>query len=246
MIGDTDRSDERGITGGAAALQRPILCLVTDRHRLLARLGRQGDPVAAVVEQTRAAGCAGIDLVQVRERGLPDRELADLVERCVEVTRGTPTRVVVNDRVDIAVATGAAGVHLRSDSIEPRAVRRVVPRGFLVGRSVHDPDEVRSLTRTGDVDYLTFGTVFATVSKPTHHRLAGLAGLRDTVKATALPVLAIGGIGEGEVSWVAQTGAAGIAAIGLFLLGSGDDAAQELRILAERTRRLFDAAGSLI
>ena len=159
---------------------------------------------------------AGVDLIQLRERDLDARDLATLAVDLVRLTRSTATRVVVNDRLDVALASGADGVHLRSDSMAAAAVRRIAPPGFLVGRSVHSVDEALA---AGDVDYLIAGTVFATVSKPGPHRLLGLAGLRAIVAAAGVPVLAIGGVGMEQLGVIADTGAAGVAAIGLFLGG---------------------------
>ncbi len=96
--------------------QRPVVCLVTDRRRP-SDLTNESEPAERLVRLVEQAGRAGIDLVQIRERDMGGRALVDLVRRCVEAARGTPTKILVNDRLDIALAAGAAGVHLRSDSI---------------------------------------------------------------------------------------------------------------------------------
>ena len=194
----------------------PIICLVTDRRRL----SPGGDDAAAVrclIDQLREAVDAGIDLVQIRERGLEDARLADLVAEAVGLARGSTTLIVVNDRLDVALASGAHGVHLRADSMPPRAARSVTPFGFLVGRSVHAKDE--AIGMCAGVDYLVAGTVFPTASKPGADRLLGEAGLAEIVRSVAVPVLAIGGITRENVSRVAAAGAAGIAGIGLFSSG---------------------------
>jgi thiamine-phosphate pyrophosphorylase len=165
----------------------------------------------------RQAVDAGIDLVQVRERDLTTADLADLVRDLLRLRRGTRTRIVVNDRVDVAVACGADGAHLRGDSMSADAVRRIAPPGFLVGRSVHSVDEART---AGPVDYLIAGTMFATASKAAGV-LLGADGLTSVVEAVRVPVLAIGGVSIDHVPAVAATGAAGVAAIGLFI---GSDA----------------------
>jgi thiamine-phosphate diphosphorylase len=178
-------------------------CLVTDRKR------------ADVLEQARRAVDAGVDLIQIRERDLEAAPLADLVTAVLGVTRSSSTRVVVNDRLDVALSCGADGVHLRSDSIAAADARRLAPRPILVGRSVHSAAEAAS---AGDVDYLIAGTVFATSSKP-GAACIGLDGLRTIVRAAAAPVLAIGGIDAARLRDIAETGAAGIAAIGWFSSG---------------------------
>jgi thiamine-phosphate pyrophosphorylase len=179
----------------------PRICLVTDRRR------------AEPIEQARAAAAAGVDLIQVRERDLEAAALATLVRAVLASIRGTATRVVVNDRVDVALACDADGVHLRADSIAVADVRQLAPAGFLVGRSVHCAEEAGP---AADADYLIAGTVFPTLSKPGGTTFLGTAGLARIAAATRVPVLAIGGISIDNVDAIAAAGAAGIAAIGLF------------------------------
>jgi thiamine-phosphate pyrophosphorylase len=195
-------------------LDAPITCLVTDRTRL-SRGADRFDQMRHLVNIAREAVEAGVDLIQVRERGLETAALFDLVGEILQVARGAPTRVVVNDRLDVALAAGADGVHLRADSIAPRLVRPLVPARFLVGRSVHDAGEAQE--HAPFVDYLVAGTVFATPSKPSSSPLLGVSGLTDVVRAVRVPVLAIGGMIVGGAAQVAATGAAGVAAISLFL-----------------------------
>jgi thiamine-phosphate diphosphorylase len=192
-----------------AGLSRPLICLVTDRRRVI--------PAGAesLLRLVGRAAAAGVDIIHVRESGLDDRQLAGLVTAAVEAVAGTPARVVVNDRVDIAVAARAHGVHLRADSISAVRVRQLAPAGFLVGRSVHTRLEAVTAARSG-VDYLVAGTVYPTVSKPEGAPLLGLAGLSEVVRAVDVPVLAIGGVVADKVWDLAASGAAGVAAIGLF------------------------------
>ena len=165
----------------------------------------------------REAACAGVDLIHIRERDLEDRELVALARDAVRVVRGTAARVVVNDRFDVALAAEAAGVHLRADSPAAARVRSVAPAGFIVGRSVHDEEEAAALAAAGGCDYLTFGTVFTSASKPAGHQPAGLAALRRVCAGVRLPVVAIGGISVERAAAVAAAGAAGVAAISLFV-----------------------------
>jgi thiamine-phosphate diphosphorylase len=181
-----------------------MICLVTDRRR--------ADPV----QQARWAAEAGIDLIQVRERDLEAAALAALVTDVLTVTRGTRTRIVVNDRLDVALACGAGGVHLRGDSVPVSAARRLARAGFLVGRSVHRLDE---LERAAGADYLIAGTVFPTASKAAgvaQPQLLGIEGLAALARAAPVPVLAIGGITDDRIDEITAAGAAGFAAIGLF------------------------------
>ncbi len=189
--------------------------MVTDRRRLA------GDPTEALAGRVAAAARAGVHLIQVRERDLEARPLTRLVARCVDAVRSTRARVVVNDRVDVALAAGAHGVHLRADSLPAARVRRMVPRDFLVGRSVHGLDEALRAQDAGGLDYLVFGTVFGTASKP-GAAAAGLDALARVAAATRLPVIAIGGMNAARLPDVGGTGAAGFAAIGLFADASPD------------------------
>jgi thiamine-phosphate pyrophosphorylase len=166
------------------------------------------------MEQAKWAITSRVDLIQVRERDLEAADLARLVSDLMQLSRGSGTRVVVNDRVDVALACGADGVHLRHDSVRAEAVRTIAPAGFLVGRSVHGPAEAEG---AGPVDYLIAGTVFPTPAKPADTQILGLDGLAEVVQAVAVPVLAIGGITRDRLDEVATTGAAGVAGIGLFI-----------------------------
>ncbi len=218
--------------------RRPILCLVTDRRRLCASCDEETARRCLLAQIVEAVG-AGVDLVQIREREIDAAPLADLVSAAVAAARGSATRIIVNDRLDIAVACGADGVHLRADSIPASAARRIVPAGFLIGRSVHDAAEASR--EAAGADYLIAGTVFATSSKPGAKRLLGEAGLAAVVRAASLPVLAIGGVTLDGLAAVAASGAAGAAAIGLFL---GDDRrsgcrAGPFRAIVEAARARF-------
>jgi thiamine-phosphate pyrophosphorylase len=194
-----------------------VICLVTDRTRF------------DVLDTVAAAAAEGVDLVQVRERGLDDRALLELVRGVLDRVRGTATRVVVNDRTDVALGAGAHGVHLRGDSVAARRVRTLVPSGFLVGRSVHTLDEAIAIDREGAVDYLIFGTVFPSASKPAGHRVAGVEELAAVCAAVRAPVLAIGGIDAARAAEVRRAGARGVAAIGLFAGSRAREAIQEVR-----------------
>ena len=205
-----------------------MICLITD-----GRLGA-GRDADALVESVGDAARAGVDLIQVRERGVDDRVLAAVVGRCVSAVRGTRTRVVVNDRLDVALAGGAHGVHLRSDSYPAARARAMAAEGFLVGRSVHSMEDAVRASADDSVNYLIFGTVFATSSKPGRPP-AGLTALADTVRSTAVPVLAVGGVTADNASLIARAGAAGVAAIGLFA-----DGALPLATSVSRITRAFD------
>jgi thiamine-phosphate diphosphorylase len=210
-----------------------MICLVTDRRRL---------PGGNLAAQVRNAVDLWIDLIHVRERDLEAFALAALVAELLVITKGTSTRLVVNDRLDVAMACGADGVQLRGDSIPVAAARRMAPSGFLIGRSVHGVGEAIA---AADADYLIAGTVFPSASKAAATPLLGRDGLRAIVRAVDRPVLAIGGVSEARIAEVAEAGAAGFAAIGLFLPSHTDAEVRggrmaELRQVVKRARSRFD------
>ncbi len=212
-----------------------MICLVTDRRRL----SIAADAIDRLVDLVAAAARAGIDLIQIRERDLDGRRLALLVRRCLGVVEGTRTKVLVNDRTDVAIAAGAHGVHLRGDSISAPAVRSLIGDGALIGRSVHGADEAGAVSRGGSIDYLIFGTLYRSASKSATHPVATLDQLSAVCKA-GVPVFAIGGIPLERAAEAARAGAAGIAGIGLFVPPAGTSANRHLEDVVSRLRRTFD------
>lgn len=194
----------------------PVICMITDRRRL------PNGNEDALVARAASAARAGVDLVQVRERDLDDEDLARLVGRVVAAVRGTRTRVLVNDRMDVALAAGAQGVHLRADSAPASRLRMLAPPGFLIGRSVHSAAEAAAGAAAGGLDYLLFGTVFPSASKPAHAAAGVPALCRVVAEVPRLPVLAVGGVTEDTVRALASSGAVGFAGIGLFADGPAD------------------------
>jgi thiamine-phosphate pyrophosphorylase len=207
---------------------RPILCYVTDRKSL----GATGNAAqcAALLAQIAAASAAGVDWIQIREKDLSGREIADLTcEAHAQVKRqnrlnADTTRILVNDRFDIAISEQTVGVHLGENSLPVRDVRRwldtniglatVADKAFLVGVSCHSLDAAVRAERDG-ASYLLFGAVFATPSK-TAWAPQGLKTLAEVCSAVSIPVLAIGGITQENTPACLAAGAAGIAGIRLF------------------------------
>jgi thiamine-phosphate pyrophosphorylase len=182
-----------------------------------------------VLAQIRGAIRGGVTVVQIRERGLEDGAYLVFLRECVAVMRGTPCRIVVNDRLDLALAAAAGGVHLRESSVPVDAARRLAPPGFAVGRSVHDAATAAAARKA---DYMIAGSVFETESKPGQRASLGLEGLRQVVAAAGrCPVWAIGGITAAHAAEVSACGVQGIAAIGAFLPPAGsasvEDAARD-------------------
>jgi thiamine-phosphate pyrophosphorylase len=195
------------------------LCYITDR--------RAFEP-KPLVPWIREAVRAGIDLIQIREKDLATRQLLDLVSAAVDSARGTSTRIVVNDRLDVALSLGAAGVHLGTHSIPARAVRSCVAREFLVGVSCHSLEEALAAGSAG-ADYILLGPIFETTSKLPYRAPLGLAKLREVAGRMKIPLLALGGITVERVKSCLEAGATGIAGISLF---------QNCASLEERVREL--------
>ncbi len=182
------------------------LCYITDRLALGAK------PLLPLIQE---AVRAGVDLIQIREKDLATRPLVELVQAAVECGRGTVTRVLVNDRLDVALALGAAGVHLGTQSLPAQAVRRCVPIDFLVGVSCHSLEEALAAEAAG-ADYIVLGPIFATPSKLPYGPPLGLSTLQEVAARVNIPLLALGGIAVNLVKPCLTAGANGIAGISIF------------------------------
>jgi len=202
-------------------LPRPCLMLVTDRRVCE---GPLEEAVARAVE-------AGVDAVQVREKDLPARDLLDLCMRLRAVTLGRAL-LLVNDRVDVALACGADGVHLGEQGLPVRAVRWLVGQERLVGRSVHSPEGAEQAEKEG-ADYALVGTLFPTESHP-DAPVGGLALMNATARRVRIPLLGIGGITPERVPLVLQAGAIGVAVIRGIL--AQPDPAEAVRRFREALR----------
>lgn len=210
---------------------RPLLYLVTSGETCAATPPAD-DEFARLLELIRAAVGAQISLVQIREKRLRPRLLYDLTRRAAELTRGTGTRLLVNDRADVGRAAGADGVHLTTRSLDPRVVRRAFGSDFLIGVSTHSPEEARA-ARDAGADFATFGPVFDTPSKRAYGAPLGPDALREAARALSpFPLLALGGVTRENAARVIGAGAQGIAAIRLFQDARGlKEVAGELRML---------------
>lgn len=169
-----------------------------------------------ILRLVRAAADADVPLFQIREKSLHARVLYELVARAAEITRGSTTRLLVNDRSDIARAAGADGVHLTTQSLPAEVVRSLFGADFLIGVSTHSLDEARA-ARAGGADFVVFGPVFETESKRAYGEPQGLSKLAEVVRELSeFPVVAIGGITLDNIDECFQAGASGIAAIRLL------------------------------
>lgn len=170
----------------------------------------------SVLEVVSMALSAGARAIQLRNKGDSARELAALGQALRGPTRDAGALLFVNDRLDLALAVDADGVHLGPHDLPVRAVRAVAPRGFLIGRSADDPEVARVAVADG-ADYIGCGTVYSTSTKLDAGDVIGLAGLRRVVESVSVPVVAIGGITPHRTAEVAATGAAGAAVVGAVM-----------------------------
>ena len=151
----------------------------------------------------------------MREKNLHARTLYELAARAAQVASGSETRVLVNDRADVARAAMCDGVHLTTRSLDARTVRRAFGADFLVGVSTHSLEEAREAR--GGADFAVFGPVYDTPSKRAYGPALGTARLAEAARALApFPLVAIGGITPDKFSELLGAGAAGVAAIGMF------------------------------
>jgi len=190
------------------------VCYVTDR-----KSAGPPDLTTSVMQCIRTAIAAGADWVQIREKDLAGRKLLGLAQEAVEAA-ASQVRILVNDRLDIALAAGAAGVHLGGDSLPAREVVRWCRKGkvsadFLVGVSCHSIEDAREAESAG-ANYIFFGPVFDTPSKQRFGAPQGIAKLTEVCRAVRIPTIAIGGISAENAAECIRAGAAGIAAIRLF------------------------------
>jgi thiamine-phosphate pyrophosphorylase len=159
---------------------------------------------------------AGVQLIQLREKKLTARVLFELTARAAEITRGSLTRLLVNDRADIAFGAGADGVHLTTRSLESKIVRRTFGDGFLIGASTHSVAEATS-ARDGGADFVVFGPIFPTQSKAEYGPPLGVDCLAEVAaKLAPFPALGLGGISIDNARECLRAGASGIAGISLF------------------------------
>ena len=194
---------------------KPILYLIT-RGATAEATTADSPEFKEIFEQVSAAVSAGIDLIQIREKRMTARILFELTRQSVDLARGTATRVLINDRADIAAGAGADGVHLTTHSIDAVTIRRTFGNDFVIGVSTHSVDEARS-ARDAGADFIVFGPVFDTASKREYGVPVGVEKLSHVTGELAdFTVLALGGITMDNFALCLNAGAHGIAGISLF------------------------------
>jgi thiamine-phosphate pyrophosphorylase len=198
------------------------LCLVTDRHQA------RGRDLVLVVEECLAAG---LRAVQLREKDVGAAELTRLARALRGPTAARHALLIVNDRVDVALAAGADGVQRTSTSLSIDDIRAVADKRLLVGASTHSLEEARAAEEAG-ADWVIFGPVYDTPSKRRYGAPQGLVALERVTQAVGVPVIAIGGVTPERVAEVCAAGARGVAVISAILAAEAP---------AGATRRFLDA-----
>ncbi len=191
------------------------LYLVTDRHQTAGR------PLVPLIEQALRAGARA---VQLRERGLDTRSVLALAEELLPIIRRHRAALFVNDRIDVALALDADGVHLRATSVPVRMARRLVGERRLVGVSVHSTDEAARAESEG-ADFAVLGPIYETASKREYGPPIGLRAIEEASRRCRIPIFGIGGITPARASDVRQAGAHGVAVISSVLAAASVESA---------------------
>lgn len=199
--------------------------LVTDRAACQGR---------SLLDVAAAAAAGGASMVQLREKQATTREFVELARALMELLRPLGVPLVINDRVDVALAAGADGVHVGQDDMDPRDVRGLLGPDKILGLSVTGADEARA-ARGMPVDYLGAGPVFATATKKDAGAPQGLSGLATMLALAEVPVVAIGAITTENAASVVAQGASGLAVVSAIC------SAPDPRAAAQVLRRIVDA-----
>jgi thiamine-phosphate pyrophosphorylase len=195
--------------------QKPISYLITSGQTTAATTSSSRD-FQYILQLIQAAVAATIDLIQIREKALSTNVLYELAGHAAAVTRSSATKLLINDRADVAASAGADGVHLTSKSLPASVVRQTFGNDFLIGVSTHSLSEARA-AQIASADFAVFGPVFQTPAKEQYGSPLGLEQLKEVcAELKPFPILAIGGVTEDNFADCLRSGAQGIAAIRMF------------------------------
>lgn len=177
----------------------------------------------------------GARMVQIRDKTTPARDLLPDLRKCMEFAAEKDVILLINDRCDLVLSSGASGVHLGQDDLPPEAARRILGEQCVVGWSTHSLPQVRRASRL-PVQYIGFGPVFATSTKEVADRVVGLRRLEKACQISSFPVVAIGGIGLREIRSVLGAGACSAAVVSA-LMTAPDIARRMQEFIEEATAR---------
>ncbi|MBS7804565.1 thiamine phosphate synthase [Rhizobiales bacterium TNE-4] len=171
------------------------------------------DPHASlpVIEQARAAAQGGAALVQIRDKDISDFEFTALVKSLLPEMVAYGVQLIVNDRVDVAIATGAHGLHIGQGDGDVATIRQIMPQGMILGLSIETDAQAHRIP--AGVDYIGAGPIRATATKPDHAHPIGFEGLAQITATARLPTYAIGGLGHGDAAATKAAGAIGMAVV---------------------------------
>ena len=196
-------------------LPKPILYLIT-RGVTAETTTPASEEFRSILLQVSTAVAAGIQLIQIREKNLTTRVLFQLTANVVAIASGSPTRILVNDRADVAAAAGADGVHLTARSLTPAVIRKAFGSTFLIGASTHSLREALE-ARQGGADFAVLGPIFPSPAKEKYGPPLGIEQLAQlTGELAPFPLIALGGISIENANECLLAGASGIAGIRLF------------------------------
>ncbi len=194
-------------------MREPLIYLITDGEITRENFSEKSSQTLKLIAKAVATE---VSLIQIREKHLSAKLVFELASKAAQITKNSKTKLLVNDRADIALAARADGVHLPSNSIDAEIIRANFPPDFLIGVSAHSLEEVRQAKLAG-ADFATFSPIFATASKKKYGAPQGVAKLREVAQTVEnFPVIALGGIAENNFGEALKSGAKGIAAIRFF------------------------------
>ena len=186
---------------------KPLIYLITDGT---ANATNFADQKTKILQVVRAAVEAKVSLIQIREKLISARAVFELASEAVEIAQHTATKIIVNDRADIALAADADGVHLTAASLSAAVIRRNFPEKFIVGVSAHNLETAETAKKQG-ADFVTFSPIFQSPGKGEPQGIGRLTKVCELLNP--FPVIALGGIDETNFAEVLQAGASGFAAI---------------------------------
>ena len=191
-------------------MRQPLIYLITKGETTIENFREKSVETLTIIEK---AVSLKIPLIQIREKFITAGQVFELASKAAELTKNSATKLLVNDRADIALAAGADGVHLPANSLPAAVVRRNFPENFIIGVSAHSPEEIEKAA-SAKADFATFSPVFATASKAQYGAPQGIAKLREVSETfPEFPIIALGGINESNFAEALKAGAKGIAAI---------------------------------